>query len=106
MTSFRVTQNRGRPGPRPGMPLFAPVWPWLGGHKNWPGLNFKFNYLIFRCIRPFKVQKPTLKNWGVLIQGIQKSYLNFYMKIFFILYIYMKNALVRKNKERACLKRF
>ena len=34
----------------------------------------------------FKVQKPNLKNLGDLIQRTQKSYLNFYMKIFFILY--------------------
>ena len=52
----------------------------------------------------FKVQKPTLKNWGDLLQQIQKSYFNIYMKIFFI--FYMKNALLRKNKERAWLRRF
>ena len=47
------------------------------------------------------------ENWGGLIQRKQKSYRyltgNFYMKIFLF---YMKNVLVRKNKECACLKRF
>ena len=51
---------RDRSGPRPGMSLFALVWP----HKNWPGqgLNFKFIYHIFRRIRqPLKCNNPPLK---------------------------------------------
>ena len=57
-------RDRPRPWPRLGMPLFALVWSRLGGHKNWPGpgLNFKFIYRIFRCIRqPLKCKNPPLK---------------------------------------------
>ena len=57
-----------------------------------------FNTVLYipAYMTTFKVQKTTLKKRSRLMQPIEKSYLNFHMKIF-----YIKNALVRKNKECA-----
>ena len=105
-TKSRRSSARDRPGPRPGIPLFASVRHRLGGHKSWPGpgLNFRFIYRIFRRIRRLlKCRNAPLKI-GVVSYNEYKSYILIFTLEFFLFYI--KNALVRKNKERACQKRF
>ena len=48
------------------MPLFAPVQPRLGDHKNCPGLNFEFIHRIFhRVRRPLMCKNPPLR-FGVV----------------------------------------
>ena len=100
--------TRNRPGPRSWMPLLpqSSLGRGWGGHKNClgPGLNFKFTYRAFRRRRrPLKCKNPPIKI-GVVSYNEYKSHILIFTRRLFLFYI--KNALVRKNKERAGLKRF